>query len=607
MKKYKVLSFLVVASITLSLGACDATKNQLMTDREGDMDAQDYKDALAPRLPEVDENKKANDYASIPQLEPYVGGVNGIQSSMPLVSISVNQTVPLRDVLYELAQQAEYDIELDPRITGAIIFSAREKPLDEVIGRISDMAGLRYNFENETVRVELDTPTNQVYKLDFLNLIKTSSSNISNDISVVSGEGADTGSGFETSFESESDFWAELETNIQQILAASNSRILKTNGDPEITAAPQQPTVVPVAAPDASGNVQVSPPDVNLNIGSLPTGGGESYENAASTYAINKQAGIIQIFAPQRTQEKISSYLKLVRRSTTSQVLIEAKILEVELNDQYAAGIEWGTTLLSSELITGLSRAGTDGSTGQGTPLFNTNGSVDSVAGLSGTLGSSVPYFGFLGNDLTVAANALSTFGTVKALASPRVTVLNGQPAALNVATNRVYFEIEEDLATGDNSDPSTSRTATIKSVPEGVLLNVLPSIDLDRGTISMSLRPTITRITNNVPNPIVSSANVPEVNVQEIDSVMNMRSGQAIVMGGLLSDRTESRNEGVPVLSDVPLLGNLFKQKADSVSKTEIVILIKATIIDSESDTIHDTDKDLYRKFSSDRRPFKL
>ncbi len=614
MNKIKFLSLLCAATFTLSLSACDFAKNQLAADRSGGMEMQDYKDALAPRLPDADEGKEGNDYSSIPELQPYVGGVNGVQGSMPLVSISVNQTVPLRDVLYEVAQQAEYDIELDPRITGGIIFSARNKPLDEVIDRISDIAGLRYKFEGETLRVELDTPINKIYKVDYLSLIKKSSSSISNDISVVSGEGADTGSSFETSFENESDFWKELEANIKQILAATNSGIMRTSSDPEITAAPQQPQVVPVAAPDESGKVQVSPPDVNLTVSSLPTGPGQAYEAPALSYAINKQAGIIQVFAPQKTQDKVDEYLKMVKRSATAQVLIEAKILEVTLTDEYRTGIDWrAINLLSGEL--GLSY-----STSAGNAALNALGpaSVASTTLNDGNTAQAL-LLGYAGNDVQALVDAVSAFGTVKALASPRLTVLNNQAAVLNVATNRVFFEIDIE-STSDGGSSTTNIDSELRNVPIGILVNVQPSINLDDGTISMAVRPTITNESGDgIADPGVAFAAalaelddtvesvIPEVNVQEIDSVIKMRSGQAVVMGGLLQDRATVSDTGVPGLSEVPLLGNLFKQHSDSVSKTEVVILLKATILDDPSDSVHNTDKDLYRQFSGDRRPFKL
>ena len=189
----KILSFGFVALLTLPvLSACELTDNYLKHDRAANMEQQDFRDGLAPRPVDPDEGRVKGrfDSAGIPPLQPYVAQPNSNYKPMPLVSISVNQTIPLRDVIYEIAKQAQYDVELDPRIRGSIIFSARNRPLDVVIDRISEIAGLRYSFEDDMLRVELDTPYHEIYKINYLALTRTNNSTITNDISVVSAEGA---------------------------------------------------------------------------------------------------------------------------------------------------------------------------------------------------------------------------------------------------------------------------------------------------------------------------------------------------------------------------------------------------------------------------------
>ena len=223
---------------------------------------------------------------------------------------------------------------------------------------------------------------------------------------------------------------------------------------------------------------------------------------------------------------------------------------------------------------------------------------------------------GYAGNDIETVIQAISRFGTVKALSSPRLTVLNNQSAVLNVADNRVYFEIDIDVTTQDNNTQTTI-DSEIKNVPEGVLINVIPSIDLDTKTISMAVRPTVTRIVDQVADPGVAfvvannalasniQSLIPVVNVQEMDSVVRAQSGQALIMGGLMTDRAQSTQQGVPVLSEIPLFGAAFRNQVDNIKKTELVIFLKATIV--EDGNISQTDRDLYKKFSGDRRPLDL
>ncbi|PCK00329.1 MAG: type II and III secretion system family protein [Zetaproteobacteria bacterium] len=603
--KWSRFSFIACASIALL--SCDLATNYTKTDRAANMEFQDFRDGLAERLPEVPKNDVAST-ASIPALQPYISSTPDSMKSVPLVSVSVNQTVPLKDILYELATQAEYDLELDPNIHGSIIFTARNKPFDLVIKRICDMAGLRYKFEDSFLRVELDTPYVKNYKIDYLSFIRSNSGNVSTTVSVVSGEGTDTGSSYSASSESVSDFWGELELNLEQILGGVSTGGLKTKRDPKITVADANPNVDAVSPQqNAEGGVTVQPPEVILNVESLPVdddnGASDDDEADAFTFSLNKQAGLISVFSSERGHKDIVKYLHEIRRSITSQVLVEAKIFEVTLKDEYITGIDWEVLTQNSKGVVRFLNA-TPGAAI--TALTQPGGSVAETSNFQ---------IGYGGNDVGVFMDAIAGFGTVRALASPRLTVMNNQSAVLNVATNRVFFEIDLNRETDDDTGDVTLEIDTeIKSVPEGVLINVQPSINLEKRTISMFIRPTVTNIVGTVQDPsialvgagLITSA-IPEVNVQEIDTVVMVNSGQAIVMGGLLQDRVVSKKESVPVLGEIPVFGNLFRTQDDLISKTELVIFLKATILDSPDQSIHDTDRDLYRTFSGDRRPFKL
>ena len=626
----KAAGFLLIGAVFLApLTACELAKNDLKIDRSADMEFQDYRDAMASRLPDVKDKK--GEEANIPELKPYMATPTDKLKPMPLVSVSVNQTVPLKDVLYEAAEQANYDIELDPRIKGSIIFTARNRPFDEVVDKISQSAGLRYKFSDDSVKIELDTPYHEIYKVNYLSYIRANTSSISNDVAVVSGEGADTGSKFKAEAKSESDFWGELDANLTQIMGVNREAgTLRTKKDPKITAAsegapaPVEPVLLTANGEIAQGGtnpdgtpaapaqqVQVAPPEAVLRVEPLPveeeeeeTNNSNGNDPFAGRYSINKQAGIISVFATERIHKQIGSYLDALRKASTSQVLIEAKVLEVSLNDEFAAGIDWNAVGLFNDRLS----FGVDATDGVPVaPLFT----PPSNPGLAFTAS-------YVSGDLNAAVQAMQRFGTVHALASPRLTVLNNQSAVLNVARNQVYFELEVDTSQTD-AGTTVDVDSNIRNVPEGVLINVQPSIDLDSETISMAVRPTVTRITDYVNDPGVAFAvadaglgadaiesPVPVVNVQEFDSVIQMNNAQPIVLGGLIQDRTTSTQNAVPVLGEIPLVGGLFRNQGDAIEKTELVVLLKATIVEG-TNTVHPTDKDLYRSFSQDRRPFEL
>lgn len=615
-----VAIMLLGATMMAPLTGCDLAKNELKIDRSADMEVQDYRDALAQRLPDV-KDKKA-DEAGIPELKPYMATPNDKLKPMPLVSVSVNQTVPLKDVLYEAAEQADYDIELDPRIKGSIIFTARNRPFDEVVDKIAESAGLRYKFSDDSVKVELDTPYHEVYKIGYLSYIRTNSSSISNDVAVVSGEGADTGSKFKAESKSEANFWGELDSNLTQIMGVNReAATMRTKKDPKITATAENPAPVEPVLLTADGEiaqkqnadgtpaqqVQVAAPEAVLRVDPLPVEDEEeSQQNPngedpfAARYSINRQAGIVSVFASERQQKQVAKYLDMLKKAVSSQVLIEAKVLEVSLTDEFSAGIDWNAAI-GSRITTGV----------------DTVGEVIAPA-LQPVSDPNLTFLAaYSSGDFNATVQALQRFGTVHALASPRLTVLNNQSAVLNVARNQVYFELEVDTSNTDNIT-TVDVDSNIRNVPEGVLINVQPSIDLDNETVAMSVRPTVTRIVDYVNDPGVAFAvadaaldepivsRVPVVNVQEFDSVIQMNNGEPIIMGGLIQDRSQSVQNAVPVLGEIPLVGGLFRNQTDNIQKTELVVLMKATIIEG-TNSITPTDKDLYRSFSQDRRPFEL
>ena len=246
------VSSIALGAVLLSSG-CDMATNYTKIDRTSDMERQDFRDGLSPR--DIDFETFADDAGGIPSLESYIAPISDNLRPMPLVSLAVNQTVPLKNVLYELAEQADYDVELDPRITGSIIFTARNRPFDMVIERISEIAGLRYSFDDDILRVQLDTPYTETYQLNYSAVVRTATSSVSNSVSVVTGDGADAGSSFSITSEAESDFWQDLDENLDQILQSNvGNGSLRTDTDPTLTVASANP-----AAPVVGCNLLMVP------------------------------------------------------------------------------------------------------------------------------------------------------------------------------------------------------------------------------------------------------------------------------------------------------------------------------------------------------------
>lgn len=549
-------------------------------DPEGKLSREDYYNLFFKNT----KHNLDNDTAQAPKL--MLPGMNDLmmapeEPAIPddkLVTLMVTDDVPLKDVLVELARRADVDMEIDPKITGGIILSARDKPFSEVIQRISDMGSLKYSFDRGVLKVERDLPQVHNYHMNMLNLIRTSTSDVTSGTKL--GEGSEGSNSGSTStikgVADQSDLWAMVQEGVNNILARYQ-------------------------APGAAAGGER---------GSEGAGGGNNANAAGSSgvISLNRQAGIISVMATDRQHKAIKEYLDSVHASQSAQVLIEAKVMEVTLNDEFRSGINW--EFLNNN-VTGITAAGN----------FSDIGNQGALASNSFTAGIlPTELFGFDKTSITAAIELVEHFGSTRTLSSPRISAMNNQQATLTFAENFVYFELDvqqsQDTGTGGTGQLTTTIDTTINTVPVGVILNILPSIDLERNEVILNVRPTLTRIAELKEDPgfTLQAAQlgvsdlvteVPVVDVRELDSVMRVKNGQVMVIGGLMEEKSENIDRGIPGLSKIPLLGNAFKSVQRVGSVVETVIFIKATIVPGEG--VGTEDKTFYNKFSVDHRPLKF
>ena len=564
-----------------------------------------------------------------------------------LVSLAVTDDVPLKDVLLEVARLAKVDIDVDASISGGISMRANNKPFNEVIERIADMAGLRYTMKNGVLRVERDTPYIQVYTLDMLNVDRSSQNSINSTNSSGGGGGAaggaaggaggggSSGSSSSITYKTDSDFWAKFEGSVAQILAYSPSaRSSATTtatqaAPPALPAAPALPapsdnksaaaTPAPATAPAPATPAPVSAP-VAAPAPTPVTAGNNSF------YILNRQAGTITVSATQKQHETLKRFIDKVSENASAQVLIEAKIVEVDLNDNYQTGVNWQK----------LGGAG-------GGPISFAGNMNNVLVPPSNNAGAAMtaPTLGIvknsiLGLSLNTAVSMLDEFGTTRALSSPRLNAVNNQQAVLSFAQNYIYFKVNitstapiPATATSAGTASTITVTSTQLSTPVGLTLSLQPSINTDSNEVTMSIRPTITRWIKDVTDPgfevskavaignvtgnqsVIDTLNnthstIPQVETRELDSIVKIKSGQTLVIGGLLQDNTTNNDTGVPYAGSIPVIGNLFKSVTKTNNKSELVIFIRATIVGSNG-SADPYDKKLYEKFIQDPHPIKF
>ncbi len=567
-------------------------------DRDAGLTRDDFRAAFEPR-PVPPSPGSAPGGPPIPQLMPPLDLPPPLSpAESKLISIAVDETVPLKDVLIELARKAEVDLELDPRIEGGVILTMRERPLRDVIQRIADLAGLRFDFRGPSLRIELDEPYYANYRIDYLHLVRQANSRVETSVNIMAGDQGADGNASTSAVAGQSDvnFWQELEASLGQILANSRPRGL---------------TVVPAAAPpapsppaaelppgeegDAEPPAQAPPGEPAVTV--VPAAPEQAgIEATEAQFTINRQAGVVSVFATRGQHRLIADYLAELHELIGRQVLIEAKILEVALSDEFSSGINWRAVLGDFSIAAPLG-------TSVAVPPFNTP--LDATPNvITAALNT---------GDLDVIAQFIQRFGTVRTLSSPRITVLQNQTAVLKVAENQVFFRVNFERVEEDDGDDQINISSEIRTVPIGVILTVQPAINRATDEISLALRPTVTRVVAVVNDPAVAIASnntvvseIPVVAVQELDSVVTMTAGQVVVMGGLMRDIAIANDLGVPALSQLPGLGYLFKARDDSTQKTELVVFLRATILDDGSG-VTPLDAELYRQFGRDRRPFPM
>jgi MSHA biogenesis protein MshL len=480
-------------------------------------------------------------------------------------SVVVNG-VKAQELLFALARDAKLNIDIHPGISGAVTLNAIDQTLQQLLSRIAKQVDMRWDLDGPNLVVMPDSPYLRVYRIDYLNMerIAQSTVGVSSQISASGGGAAGgggaggAGAGGNTSSttvrnSSNNKFWETLEKNIKDILHETD-KILPASGAAGVPQAPPPPA--------ASG----TPGALGLASGPGATTPNVTFREAAAVI-VNPEAGVLIIRATSRQHERIQEFIDQVMASARRQVLIEATIAEVELNNQYQQGIDWSA--VRTRGLTTLSLAQVSGGALPSAPTF------PNIFTMLATRGG-----------LTAAIKLLESFGNVRVLSSPKLSVLNNQTALLRVVDNIVYFNVQVTLAAGNlNSNAITATNTTPVTVPVGFVMNVTPQISAD-DTILLNVRPTTTRLVKFVPdpNPALAEAKVqnlvPQLRMREMESLIKVNSGQIAVLGGLIEDSINDVEDTIPLVNRIPIIGSIFSSRNRNNTKTELVVFIRPLVV---------------------------
>jgi general secretion pathway protein D len=517
----------------------------------------------------------------------------------PRYTIVVRQ-VPVQELLQAVARDTRVNIDIHPAVTGLVSLNAVEQTLPQILLRITRQTKSRFRVEGPNLVVEPDTPFLRTYAVDYVNATRNSDAEIgaSSQVSALSSSGTTSGGGGTGSSErvvtsSQHHLWQTLVQNLKDLLHEGTEAPIAT-----AAAAPAQRVVESAASAGAgavAGDAGSAAPGEAAGNGAATSRAAAGSSASAAPGAIspvtaagavappsgsadaalviaNPEAGMISVRATSRQHERVQEFLDRVLGAARRQVLIEATVVEVSLNDNYRAGIDW-TRLNSGPLSLGLGD-------------FAQNVPISTATTNPGNSGLAVRY---ASGGVSAAINLLDTFGNTRVLSSPKLMALNNQTALLKVVDNLVYFNITSQYVPATNNSAAYAiTTATPRSVSVGLIMAVTPQIS-ESGTVSLIVRPTISRVLSYVTDPSTNQnastvANlVPQIQVREMESILSVQSGQIAVLGGLMQQSVERKTSGVPGLGQLPAVGDLFNQRNDNSIKTELVVFLRPVVIDRQ------------------------
>lgn len=499
--------------------------------------------------------------------------------------------VPVKELLMALARDTKRNIDIHPGISGLVSLNAINETLEAILERISKQVSLRYRMEGNTIIASPDTPYIRTYRVNYVNIQRntTSTTGASGQLASTGqgGQGAQ-GSSSSTSGNtsstvvtttSHSDFWKLLEQSVRSILNSSLQQSQSAAARQNRLELIKQEQELRTKQIEAASKAGQSAPA----LASSMAGAGSNQPAATASLLpddviVNPVAGTITVNGNDAQHRLVQDYLTQVERGAQRQVLIEATIVEVNLSDNYQGGIDWsrlpvsGGLSFSQQLLrgfgTGLSQLGNNffqvGYT-------NTNSDAGNIA---------------------ATVKLLQEFGNTRVLSSPKLMVLNNQTALLKAVDNLVYFEIQAQNNTTQGVASTTFNT-TAKTVALGVVMGVTPQIN-DDGRVLLTVRPTISRLLRfrNDPNPSLCDAArlncvanpVPEIQVREMESVLQIGNGQTIILGGLMQDNVQRNREQIPGADSLGAAGEILRYRDERVSKSELVIFLRPTVVPNPS-----------------------
>jgi MSHA biogenesis protein MshL len=480
--------------------------------------------------------------------------------------------VPATQFFVAVASGTRYNMLVHPDVAGTISANLKDVTLFEALDAIRELYGYDYKVEGTRIYIKPLSIQTKVFQVNYLTGNRKGSSNTrvtSTSVSDANPSGSQSGSQSGAQGNNQNQGGGQNPQGGATSRAAESSRI-RTESSSDFWGELKDALEAIVGANKDGRSVVISP-----------------------------QSGVVVIRAMPDELRNVGAYLKATQLSVDRQVILEAKILEVQLNDGYQTGVNWAAfkSDRNSRASGGFISPGSSFNTSTGAFTSSGNPSISGVAGSSlgatGAAGKSLFGLAFATSNFAALITFLETQGTVHVLSSPRIATLNNQKAVLKVGTDE-FFVTNVSSTTTTGTATTTTPTVTLQPFFSGVVLDVTPQID-ESGNIILHVHPSVSQV--NTVNKSIDlgglggSVNLPlaSSDTSETDSVVRGRDGQIVAIGGLMRQATVTDRSQVPGAGNVPGVGALFRSTSQTTQKRELVILLKPTVVEGSNNWAQD------------------
>lgn len=478
----------------------------------------------------------------MPETGIQVPGLRNDVKPEPRFDISV-ANAPAEVFFMSLVADTDINMVVHPSVSGTISLDLKKVSVQEVMELVREVYGYEFRKNGNGYIVLPARIQSKIFQVNYLNISRDGESSMtvsSGQVSSVGSSDSSTDSGNNNSSSqtnttqksssistsSKADFWSTLSATIHSIVGPGEGR----------------------------------------------------------SVVVDQHAGLVIVRAMPGELRDVEAYLSSAQENLQRQVILEAKIIEVQLNDSFQSGIDWAALSSSSA---NQAFAGNLGIQDGSASIFNSDGIVDATKALTsaGTAFGNMFAIGAGADDFGVLLRLLSTQGDVQVLSSPRVSTVNNQKAVIKVGSDEFFVTDVSSTTSSGTTSTLTTPSVTLTPFFSGIALDVTPQISKENQVI-LHIHPSVSEVNDQTKN-ITIAGQVQQLplalsTVRESDSVVKAMSGQVVVIGGLMQNSTSNNDAGLPGVSDVPFLGSLFGQKSKANTRSELVILLKPLVVNS-------------------------